>query len=109
MSLIGFSNIGAMHLAGSAAGTQAGGADTDAVKQNGSAQKSTADRDAQSARALGDVGEADLTDDRDADGRQPWGRLSRPAVDGEGEEGSRAETRTPDAIGERGAALDLRA
>jgi hypothetical protein len=110
MSSIGLTNIGVggMNLAGSAAGTQRSGADTDSVKHNAATQKANADRNAQSARAL-DVAEADLSSDRDADGRQPLGLLSRPEPDEEGEERNAKTKRIPDAAGERGNALDLQA
>jgi hypothetical protein len=111
MSSIGLTNIGigGMNLAGSAAGTQRSGADTDSVKQNAANQKAHADRNAQSARTLDDVAEADLSSDRDADGRQPFGLLSRPEPDEEGEEHSPKTLRAPDAAGERGNTLDLQA
>ncbi|MBT6158274.1 MAG: hypothetical protein HOL01_05485 [Planctomycetaceae bacterium] len=111
MSSIGLTNIGVggMNLAGSAAGTQRSGADTDSVKKNGADQKATVDRDAQSAQTLNDVAEAELSSDRDADGRQPFGLLSRPGPDEESEEESAKTLRTPDATGERGNALDLEA
>jgi hypothetical protein len=111
MSSIGLTNIGAgaLNLAGSAAGTQRSGADTDSVKKNGADQKATADRNAQSAQTLNDVAEADLSSDRDADGRQPFGLLSRPETDEESEENRPKTLQTPDATGERGNALDLEA
>ena len=109
MSSIGLTNIGigAMNLAGSAAGTQRSGADTDSVKKNAADQKATVDRDAQSAKALNDVAEAELSSDRDADERQPFGLLSRPESDDESDENNANTLRTPDATGERGNALDL--
>lgn len=111
MSSIGLTNIGvgAMNLAGSAAGTQSSTSDTDRVKQNAANQKANADRNAQSARALDDVAETDLSSDRDADGRQPYGRLSRPGLDEEGEESTAETLHAPDATGERGNTLDLQA
>ena len=111
MSSIGLTNIGvgAMNLAGSAAGTQSSASDTDRVKQNAATQKANADRHAQSAHALDDVAEADLSSDRDADGRQPYGRLSRPGADEEGEDNTTETLRAQDATGERGNTLDLQA
>ena len=111
MSSIGLTNIGAgaLNLAGSAAGAQRSGADTDSVKKNGADQKAAVDRDVQAAHALNDVAEADLSSDRDADGRQPFGLLSRPGPDEEREEKDAKTLQTPDATGERGNALDLEA
>lgn len=110
MSSIGAANIGALNLAGSAAGAARGETDTDRVKQNAADQKTAGDRDLQSARALGDVSETDLSSERDADGRQPYGRMTRPAVDEAGEEPSHEPQRgLPDPSGERGNALDLQA
>lgn len=111
MSSIGAASIGALNLAGSVAGTQRGGVDNDSVTQNAANQKAASDRAEQSARALGDVSEADLSSDRDADGRQPYGRMSRPAEDtGDDHASDRGKRhRVPDALGERGNTLDLQA
>lgn len=110
MSSIGATNIGAMNLAGSAAGTQRGGTDSDRVAQNAANQKAVGDRNAQSARALGDVSETDLSADRDADGRGPFGSMSRPEAEPDGDDSAvPRRQQTPDASGERGNSLDLRA
>ena len=111
MSSIGAASIGGLNLAGSVAGTQRGGVDNKSVTQNAANQKAASDRADQSARALGDVSEADLSSDRDADGRQPYGRLSRPAEDTGHDQASESDKRhrISDALGERGNSLDLQA
>jgi hypothetical protein len=110
MSSIGITNLGAMTVAGSAAGTQSNAADTDEIKQNSANQKAVADRNVQSAKALGDVAETDLSSDRDADGREPFGVWRRPGRDDGGHEEGRPDSpRVPDAAGERGNSLDLEA
>ena len=109
MSSIGFTNLGAITLAGSAAGAQGNAADTDEIKQAGADKKSAADRNAQAARALGDVAETDLSSDRDADGRQPFVPGSRHGKKDAGNEETGKSHRPVDVSGERGNALDLEA
>jgi len=109
MSLIGAASIGALNLAGSVAGTQRGKVDNESVTRNAANQKAASDRDQQSARALGDVSEADLSSDRDADGRQPYGHLSRSAEETGHDHASDPSKRQRilDALGEREITLDL--
>ena len=111
MSSIASGSIVALNLAGSAAGVQRGGGDTDRIKSNAVNQKSSADQDSASARALGDVTEIDLSSDRDTDGRLPYGKLAHlPDAAEQTEDISvRASTGVPDAAGDRGNALDLQA
>ena len=109
MSSIGSANVGALNLAGSLAGTQRSEADADRVKADSADRKFQIDQQSLSARGMDDVAETDLSTDRDADGRLPYGQMSNPedAVQSDGEHSS--EHRNRDASGERGIALDLQA
>ena len=72
MSSIGSGNIGALNLAGSLAGTQkSSGTQTNDNKAEAAAQKFQLDQKALSEKTQ-DVAEADLSPDRDADGRSDY-------------------------------------
>ncbi|MEZ6044617.1 MAG: hypothetical protein R3C11_03350 [Planctomycetaceae bacterium] len=72
MSSIGSGNIGAFNIAGSLAGTQkSNGAQTNDNKAEAAAQKFQLDQK-DLANKTQDVSEADLSPDRDADGRADY-------------------------------------
>lgn len=112
MSVIGPGSLGAIHLAGSAAGSQRTQAGDDDVKASAADRKMQADRDRQAAASHEDVAEADLMSERDADGRLPWSYeeedLQQDSASEEGGSGGSGRRRkTSDAFGERGTRLDL--
>ncbi len=109
MSSIGFNNIGAMNLAGSAAGAQRTEAHANSNKAEAAGRKFQLDGQSMSAHSLDDVVEADLSSERDADGREAFGERNRPEADGEDTSGTRETSTAPDALGERGGSLDLEA
>lgn len=99
-------NIG-LTIAGSVAGTQRSGIDTDRVQANAEAARFRAERDAQASRALGDISEAENTPERDADGRLLYGGNPRGKSDSRDRPPLDHPAHPPDANGERGGLLDL--
>lgn len=108
MSGISPGNIGALNLAGSFAGAQRGDAHTDRNKADSAEQKFKIDQQAMAAHSTDDVAEADLSPERDADGRLPYSQTPRPDDHSEDSDEHQPE-RGPDAFGERGGSLDLEA
>ncbi len=120
MSAIGPISMSGVHLAGSVAGLQTSGANRDRASAESADRSFQISRDALQARATEDVSEAELSADRDADGRMMWSGDEQPGeADGEprtagdaakaaGESAS-ASRRAPDAFGESGTLLDLEA
>lgn len=111
MSSIGPASFGAINLAGSLAGAQRNSADTDQVKEGAAERKLQSDLKALAARSIGDVGEADQSGDRDADGRLPW-QLDDPhetTSENEPANPHRLNDRAGDPDGSRGLHLDLEA
>lgn len=108
MGSINPGNIGPANLAGSFAGGQSN-PPVNESRDAGAQKTFQADLKAMAAQASGDVSEADLETDRDADGRMPFGNEHGQAQD----ESSNQETedsspkRAPDAMNERGNQLDL--
>ncbi len=108
MSTIGPGNIGALNLAGSLAGAQRSDASTDRNKAESAAQKFQVDQKTLTARSLGDVSEADLSSERDPDGRLPYD--GRRKDDSSGKDSANPNSRfAADAFGERGSSLDIEA
>jgi len=108
MSTIGPGSIGAMNLAGSFAGAQRSDAHTDRNKANAAEQKFAIDQRAMAAHSSDDVAEADLSHERDADGRQPY-RRTPDAQGDDSDERQEQPQHGPDAFEERGRSLDLEA
>ncbi|MAT14856.1 MAG: hypothetical protein CMJ46_06245 [Planctomyces sp.] len=105
MSSIGSGNIGAFNLAGSIAGTQkTAGSQTNDNKAEAAAQKFQLDQKALSEKTQ-DVAEADLSPDRDADGRNDY-HDSTPHDELELSQQSEEEKTQPASKPDR-AALDL--
>lgn len=110
MSTIGPGNIGALNLAGSFAGAQRSDAHTDRNKADSALQKFKVDQQAMAAHSADDVAEADLSHERDADGRLPYGRTPRPDhLDEDSDERRNEWQRGADAFGDCGRSLDLEA
>lgn len=111
MSTIG-SAIGGLNAAASFAGAQRTDADTDRNKEVAAERKFTVDRAAALDKSLGDVADPDLSSERDADGRLPYGGSPEPGDDRTGRDERRdaqRQTRAFDAFGERGNTLDVEA
>ena len=108
MSSIGPGPMGIPPLASSAAGSasQQKAADVNRVQQDGNVQRFQLDRAAQLDKAVGDIGESDGTDERDADGRMPW-VSQRQGRSGDQEQASPRRPKAADPEAERGGTLDL--
>lgn len=113
MSIIGPGSLGAINLAGSVAGAQRNSADADRVQEGAAERKLNSDLQALAAKSLDDVGQADESHDRDADGRLPFGYGERAPSADEDEfdpaASSPLSSRPParDADGIRGRLLDV--
>lgn len=102
-------NPSASNLQSSFAGAQKSEANVDKQKAEAAQQNMSIDKKAMTEHQMQDVGNADKSGDRDADGRMPFG------FDGEEEhpesKDSQSEdhhsTRAPDVEGELGTNLDL--
>jgi len=106
MSILGPANLGMLNLAGSVAGAQrTSAAEADRTREAAAERSFQIDQKTMSARSLSDVGETDLSPERDADGRLPYGGgPSEPQPE------LLDEPRcSSDPSGERGRSLDLRA
>lgn len=79
--MIGPGSLGAINLAGSVAGSQRNAADADRVKERSAERNVQSDLKALAAKSLDDVGQADESHDRDADGRTPFGGNESPPTD----------------------------
>jgi len=109
MSSIGPGNIGALNLVGSFAGAQRANADVDGAKAESADRKFQIDQRALSSDSLENVGEPELSSDRDADGRLLYAE-NESEERKDREEGDQAPRRShPDAYGESGRLLDLEA
>lgn len=120
MSAIGPTGMGGVHLAGSVAGLQNSGSNQDRARAESADRSFQISRDAMQVRATEDVSEAELSSDRDADGRMSWNEedardepaaeetAARKATTG-GSDTSSTHHRAPDAFGESGTRLDLEA
>jgi hypothetical protein len=109
MSSIGFNNIGAMNIASSAAGAQRTEANANNNKAEAAGRKFQVDGQSMSAQSHDDVAEADMSTERDADGREAFGERRHPEAEGEEAKTPRQTSTAPDAFGDRGGALDLEA
>ena len=105
--------IGAMNAAASFAGAQRSESDTDRNKEVAAERKFQVDRAAALANSVGDVADPDLSTDRDADGRLPYGAPDTPddnrTDEREGHTAFLRAGRCQDAFGERGNTLDVEA
>jgi len=108
MSGIGPSNIGALNIAGLIAGSQRTNAGDDRIKADAANQKFKVDQKTLTSQSL-DVAEADLSADRDPDGRLPYGEPPQPDETADGTAHPHSHPQTSDPSGERGNALDLEA
>lgn len=108
MSSIGSGPMGIAPLASSAAGGvgQQRAADANRVTQDGNVQRFQLDRADQLEKAVGDIGESDETDERDADGRMPW-VVKRTEQQPDQDQGSPPRPKPADPLEERGGTLDL--
>lgn len=109
MSSIASGPMGIPPLVGSSAGTNAQqkSAETNRTNHDGRVQKFQLDRADQFEKTVGDIGESDGTDERDADGRMPWVIRRKRSSDG-GPTGEQAHgPHAPDLNAERGTQLDL--
>lgn len=110
MSSIGSGPIGIPPLVSSAAGTagQQKSAEADRVHQDGNVRRFQLDRADQFEKAVGDIGESDGADDRDADGRMPWSfKQPRSPSKNSSDAAPSAGPHPPDLTEERGRQLDL--
>jgi hypothetical protein len=110
MSSIGSGPLGIPPLANSAAGVggQQKSAEANRANHDGQIQKFQLDRADQYEKTVGDIGESDGTDERDADGRMPW-KFKLPGA-GKPDGSSSSQTpqpHPPDLAKERGNSLDL--
>jgi len=109
MSVIGPGNIGALSIASSFAGAQRTESSTDRDKAEAAAKKFHVDQNSLSSQA-DDVAEADLSADRDPDGRLPYDGSPRQQSSNDAHDTqSHSPGLAPDAYGEKGKALDLQA
>ena len=108
MSSIGSGPLGIPPLVNSAAGAagQQKSAEANRVQQDGNVQRFQLDRADQLEKAVGDIGESDSTDERDADGRMPWS-FKRPGSSSPGDAEISPGPHAPDLSQERGGQLDL--
>jgi len=108
MSSIGSGPMGIAPLASSVAGAagQQKAADANRVQQDGNVQRFQLDRADQLEKTVGDIGESDGTDERDADGRMPWAIQRRGQSGGQDQEASH-RPKPADPQEERGGLLDL--
>lgn len=109
MSSIGSGPLGIPPLINSTAGTNAQqkSAETNRTNHDNSVQKFQLDRADQLEKTIGDIGESDSTDDRDADGRMPWVIRRRQVSDENPSNSSAGGSHAPDPNAERGTQLDL--
>ena len=107
MSAIGPGTVGSLNLAGSLAGAQQTRAHGDRTKAEGSQRTFQIDQQTLSAHGLDDVAEAELSRDRDADGRLPYERQEPGGSRDQSSRSSAQPQPAPDAFGERGRTLDL--
>ena len=109
MSSIGSGPGGIPPIVSSAAGTQAQqkSADTNRTQQDGNVQRFQMDRADQYEKAVGDIGESDSTDDRDADGRMPWVIKRTQNSSSDDATATPPANHAPDPLLERGQQLDL--
>jgi len=110
MSTIG-GGVGALNTAASFAGAQRTESDTDRAKEVAAERKFQVDRATARDQSLGDVADPDLSTDRDADGRLPYGPPPAPeetdATEEQGPQTLRRSGRCQDAFEERGNVLDV--
>lgn len=114
MSVLGPGPVTPDPWAAQAAGSQRSGATTDEEKSVSAQGKAAADREARTERALGDLSEADLSPDRDADGRMPYDEPQsetppQSAAPHDSAAAPGSPPRAPDATGTLGTRLDLEA
>jgi hypothetical protein len=112
MSALGLGNFGAISLAGSLAGSQRSDADRTRARGDAADQRQLVDRTAVPLAAPGNIGEAEFSTDRDADGRLLY--TSPPQDEADDREthfaaALRASRQALDPDGERGQRLDLEA
>uniref|UniRef100_A0A7C4QQM2 Uncharacterized protein n=1 Tax=Schlesneria paludicola TaxID=360056 RepID=A0A7C4QQM2_9PLAN len=111
MSAIGSGGMNVGPLVGSVAGLsgQRRVADADRQQAEAAERKFQVDREALAERMVGDIGESGQTDERDADGRQPWVVLSRGGGGRHPADDSSGSSPVPDVDHERGCQIDLEA
>jgi len=113
MSTIGPGSLAALNLAGSFSGAQRSGSETDSLKAGASDRSGKIAQQAMTDQANGDVAEADLSSERDPDGRQLFSDEpdERPFSEGSGGffNPRKARGLPSDAFGERGNTLDVQA
>ena len=114
MSSIGSGPLGIPPIVSSAAGAsgQQKSADANRTQQDGNIQRFQLDRADQFEKAVGDIGESDGTDERDADGRMPWSFKNPQDSPGNpggagSSDGAATGHHPPDLSGDCGRQLDL--
>jgi hypothetical protein len=107
MSSIGSGPVGMGPIVQSAAGVtgQQKSAEANRTQQDGNVQRFQLDRADQFEKTVGDIGESDGTDERDADGRLPW--TFKPPGTPAKKDGESPGQHAADLSGERGRTLDL--
>ena len=109
MSSMGVGPGGVSPLVNSLAGTgaQQKSAETNRVQRDGQLQKFQLDRADQFEKTVGDIGQSDGTDERDADGRMPWSFQRRHSGDAVRPDHEGDVPHAADPSAERGTQLDL--
>ncbi len=107
MSSVGFGAGGLNPLVSSTAGAAGQQRMANSGQQTADAaqRKFSVDQQTLTAKAVGDVADLSQSDDRDADGRQPWSFQRHPQ--GEGGAAHPPSPRIPDPEGERGGKIDF--
>ncbi|WP_339727734.1 hypothetical protein [uncultured Gimesia sp.] len=103
-------NPSSVNLASSFAGAQRSDASADKEKAEAAQQNMAIDKKAMTDHQLHDVGDADKTGDRDADGRMPLGHEEEHGAQAESDEEQEPEEehpKAPDVEGTLGTHLDL--
>lgn len=111
MSAVGGGGIHVGPLVHAIAGTagQRRLAETDRQQTEAAERKFEMDRQTHMERMVGDIGASGETDERDADGRQPWVWLSRSSGHSSAADSSSPSRPAADADQEAGGQLDLEA
>jgi hypothetical protein len=102
------SSSAALNLAGSIVGGIPAHSSTDRNKAVSGDRKMIDDREADLSKTLGEISDAELDSERDADGRLPYHRQGDPSPSVTADvQNSRSSGHARDAFGDRGNSLDI--